>query len=58
MSEDSLAPPAPCTSITLEVTVGEHPQARPLLALPDQTRTAGLAQPDTCRKIRQFQSIR
>ena len=58
MAQDSLAPPAPCTSITLEVTVGDHPQARPLRALSDQTRSAGLAQPDTCRKIRQFQSIR
>jgi len=58
MAQDSLAPPAPCTSITLEVTVGEHPQARPLRALPDQTRTAGPAQAGACRKTRQFQSTR
>ena len=29
---DTLAPPALCTSITLEVTIGEHPQARHLHA--------------------------
>ena len=40
MHEDTSAPPALCTSITLEVTIGEHPQARHLHAPTEQTQAA------------------
>jgi uncharacterized ParB-like nuclease family protein len=41
--DDTAAPPALCTSITLEVTIGEHPQPRHLHAPIEQTQAAVLA---------------
>ena len=40
---DASIPPALCTSITLEVTIGEHPQARHLHAPTAQTQAPVLA---------------
>jgi hypothetical protein len=40
---DTLAPPALCTSITLEVTIGEDPHARHLQAATGQTLAAAPA---------------
>ena len=40
MNEESVAPPALCTSITLEVTIGEQPQPSQLHAPPEQAPAA------------------